>query len=94
MPPAARVSDPTAHGSPLAGAGSPDVLIGGLPAWRVGIDIHNCPVSDPVTHGPGVVQAGSTTVLINGMPAARMGDVLAERVPNSIADGAESVIIG
>ena len=94
MPPAARVSDQTAHGSPLAGAGSPDVLIGGRPAWRAGIDIHNCPVSDPATHGPGAVQAGSTTVMINGMPATRVGDVLAERVPNTIVDGCGSVIIG
>lgn len=35
MPPAARVSDLTSHGSPLApGPGSPNVLIGFLPAWR------------------------------------------------------------
>ena len=94
MPPAARVSDSTAHGSPLAGAGSPDVMIDGLPAWRVGVDIHNCPVSDPATHGPGGVQSGSGTVLINGMPAARMGDVIAERVPNTITGGSGSVIIG
>ena len=33
--PAARVGDITAHGSPLAGApGSPNVLIGSMPAWR------------------------------------------------------------
>ncbi len=33
--PAARLSDMTAHGSPLApGIGSPNVLIGSLPAWR------------------------------------------------------------
>jgi uncharacterized Zn-binding protein involved in type VI secretion len=33
--PAARVGDPTAHGNPLApGPGSPDVIIGGRPAWR------------------------------------------------------------
>jgi uncharacterized Zn-binding protein involved in type VI secretion len=33
--PAARLGDPTAHGSPLAGApGCPTVLIGGQPAWR------------------------------------------------------------
>ena len=35
MRPAARVSDPTAHGPPLnPGPGSPTVLIGYLPAWR------------------------------------------------------------
>ena len=33
--PAARITDMTAHGSPLApGPGSTTVLIGGLPAWR------------------------------------------------------------
>ncbi len=32
--PAARIGDMTAHGSPLApGPPSPDVLIGGMPAW-------------------------------------------------------------
>jgi uncharacterized Zn-binding protein involved in type VI secretion len=35
MPPAARVTDITVHGSPMVpGIGSPNVLIGGLPAWR------------------------------------------------------------
>lgn len=35
MPPAARVSDTTGHGTPLGpGPGSPTVFIGGLPAWR------------------------------------------------------------
>jgi uncharacterized Zn-binding protein involved in type VI secretion len=35
MGPAARISDMTAHGSPLApGPGSTNVFIGGLPAWR------------------------------------------------------------
>ncbi len=35
MPQAARPSDPTSHGPPLApGLGSPNVIIGYLPAWR------------------------------------------------------------
>jgi hypothetical protein len=34
MPEAARVGDSTAHGIPLTGAGSSDVLIGNQPAWR------------------------------------------------------------
>jgi uncharacterized Zn-binding protein involved in type VI secretion len=35
MPPAARITDITVHGTPmLPGTGSPNVLIGGLPAWR------------------------------------------------------------
>ena len=35
MRPAARLTDLTMHGSPLSpGTGSPNVLIGGFPAWR------------------------------------------------------------
>lgn len=35
MPAAARVTDITVHGSPMVpGTGSPNVLIGNLPAWR------------------------------------------------------------
>lgn len=37
MPPAARVGDTTAHGTPLVGPGCPTVLIGNMPAWR-GLD--------------------------------------------------------
>lgn len=95
MPPAARVTDPTAHGTPLAGAGSSDVLIEGLPAWRAFTDVHACPVSSPNPHGSGVVQGGSSTVLINGVPAARQGDALVESgPPNTIVGGAPTVIIG
>lgn len=82
--PAARVMDPTMHGPPLTGAGCPTVLIGGMPAWRVG-DAHTCsmvnapPPAGPGTpHGPGVVAMGSVTVLIGGQPAARMGDMVIE----------------
>jgi uncharacterized Zn-binding protein involved in type VI secretion len=50
--------------------GSPNVLIGGMPAARVG---------DPAACvGPmDVIAMGSGTVLINGQPAARMGDMTA-----------------
>jgi uncharacterized Zn-binding protein involved in type VI secretion len=97
MPPAARVSDITAHGTPLSpGTGSPNVLIGGLPAWRVGSDFHACPLSTgPAPHVGGVVPAGSTTVLINGLPAARLGDPITESTaPNVIASGSSTVLIG
>jgi uncharacterized Zn-binding protein involved in type VI secretion len=96
MPPAARALDQTAHGTPLSGAGSPDVLIGGMPAWRVGSDFHACPLSTgPVPHVGGVVPAGSTSVLINGLPAARQGDSIVENgPPNTIAAGCSTVIIG
>ena len=95
--PAARLSDTTSHGTPLApGPGCPTVLIGGLPAWRVGIDTHACPLFDgPKPHIGGVVAAGSLTVLIGGMPAARMGDTVVEAgPPNAIVLGCPTVMIG
>lgn len=96
MPPAARVLDQTAHGTPLSGAGSPDVLIGGMPAWRASADFHACPLSSgPVPHVGGVVSPGSTSVLINDLPAARQGDTILENgPPNTIVAGCSTVIIG
>lgn len=93
--PAARVTDPTAHGAPLTGVGSPTVLIGGLPAWRI-TDFHTCPlVSGTVPHVGGVVAAGSPTVTINGTPAARQGDTIVETgPPDTIVGGCPSVLIG
>lgn len=72
MPPAARVTDITAHGGAVVGPGVPTVLIGGLPAAVFG-DLHACPIqpghppSSPFT-------ASSPTVLIAGKPALRVGD--------------------
>lgn len=102
MPPAARLTDPTVHGSPLApGTGSPDVFIGFLPAWRAMVDQHACPAVS--ASGPdigGSVKMGSPTVFINGQMATRMGDIVVE-VPglalgpaNPIAMGCPTVIIG
>lgn len=96
MPPAARVLDPTAHGTPLTGAGSPDVFVGGMPAWRM-TDVHSCPLVTPggTPHVGGIVQMGSATVLIDGIPAARQGDVVVEGgPPNTIAGGEPTVVIG
>ena len=95
--PAARIGDMTAHGTPLApGPPSPNVLIGGQPAWRGLSDVHACPiVKGVVPDGAGVVINGSTTVLINGLPACRMGDTIQEAsAVNSIMQGAPTVIIG
>jgi uncharacterized Zn-binding protein involved in type VI secretion len=95
--PAARLSDLTSHGTPLApGPGSTTVLIGGLPAWRAGSDTHVCPLVDGVKpHVGGVVAVGSTKVLIGGLPAARMGDSIVEAgAPNSIVGGATNVLLG
>jgi uncharacterized Zn-binding protein involved in type VI secretion len=97
MPMAARVGDMTAHGTPLSpGPGSTDVLIGGMPAWRVGADIHTCPlVTALVPHVGGMVAMGSTAVLINNMPAVRQGDIITETgPPNTIVMGCPTVLIG
>ncbi len=57
-------------GGPIVGPGAPTVLIGGLPAAKVG-DMLVC------VGPPDVIVKGSATVSIEGAPAARMGDVTA-----------------
>lgn len=82
MPPAARITDmhtcpmvtpgtpPIPHvGGPIS-VGCPNVIIGGLPAARVG-DMAIC-VGPPDT-----IALGSFTVRIGGMFAARVGDMTA-----------------
>src|SRR5687767_1556480 len=97
---AARIGDKTAHGTPLAPlaptGGSPDVFIGGRPAWRAWIDVHACPqITVLVPHVGGVVLKGSASVFINGVPAARMGDQIVEvGPPNVILEGCPNVVIG
>lgn len=95
--PAARVGDVTSHGSPLGpGPGCPTVLIGGKPAWRVGSDVHVCPLSDgPKPHIGGSVAVGSATVFVGGLPAARQGDQVVEAgAPNAVVLGEPTVLIG
>jgi uncharacterized Zn-binding protein involved in type VI secretion len=61
------------------------VLIGGLPAARVG-DLATCV-------GPlDIIAMGSFTVLIGGQPAARMGDMTAHG--GAIVMGFPTVLIG
>ncbi len=93
-PQAARVGDPTCHGNPLGpGSASPDVLIGGLPAWRASVDVHLCALAG---HGSGGAWSGASNVLINGSPAARAGDYVLE--PGGGANvslrGESTVLIG
>ena len=72
-------------GGPVMPPGSPTVLIGGVPAARLG-DMCTC------TGPPDTIIMGSSTVLIGGMPAARMGDSTAHG--GSIILGCPTVIIG
>lgn len=53
---------------------APTVLIGGLPAARLGDMTMPCMMIPCVPGGPGIIQMGSVTVLISGQPAARMND--------------------
>ena len=78
MPPAARLTDMhtcpmvtgvVPHvGGPIIPPCCPTVLIGFLPAARVG-DMATC------VGPPDVIALGSMTVLIGGQPAARLGDM-------------------
>lgn len=98
MKPAARLTDlhvcpmvtpgvpPVPHvGGPILPACCPTVLIGGLPAARVG-DMALC------VGPPDVIVQGSTSVLIGGQPAARMGDMTAHG--GTITVGCPTVLIG
>jgi uncharacterized Zn-binding protein involved in type VI secretion len=98
MPPAARLTDfhecpmqtpalvPIPHvGGPIVGPGQPTVLIGSLPAARVG-DMLVC------VGPPDSIIKGSATVMIGGMPAARLGDQTAHG--GQILLGAFNVMIG
>ena len=92
MPPAARLTDPTAHPGLVSGPGVATVLIGGLPAAVAG-DLHSCampPLAGP--HPPTPFPIGSFTVFIGGRPALRMGDVSGCGAP--IVSGAFNVLIG
>jgi uncharacterized Zn-binding protein involved in type VI secretion len=72
-------------GGPIAAPGAPTVLIGGLPAARVG-DMAVC------VGPPDVIALGCFTVLIGGQPAARMGDMTAHG--GVIVLGYPTVLIG
>lgn len=95
MPPAARVGDMhvcpmvtvlVPHvGGPIMPPGCPTVMIGGMPAARIG-DMVTC-VGPPDT-----IVMGSSTVMIGGMPAARLGDSTAHG--GSIILGCTTVMIG
>jgi uncharacterized Zn-binding protein involved in type VI secretion len=95
MPPAARLGDMhtcpmvtgvVPHvGGPILPPCCPTVMIGGVPAARVG-DLLTC-VGPPDT-----IAKGSATVMIGNMPAARMGDLTAHG--GVIVIGLPTVMIG
>jgi uncharacterized Zn-binding protein involved in type VI secretion len=72
-------------GGPILPPGCPTVLIGGVPAARVG-DMATC------VGPPDVIAMGSPTVLIGNMMAARMGDPTAHG--GVIVLGLPTVMIG
>jgi len=95
MMPAARITDmhvcpmvnpgPVPHvGGPIV-KGEPTVLIGFMPAARVG-DMCTC------TGPPDTIAKGSSSVLIGYMPAARIGDSTAHG--GVIVKGEPTVLIG
>ena len=71
-------------GGPILPPGGIPVLIGGMPAARVG-DMAVC------VGPPDVIALGSFTVLIGGMPAARMGDLMSHG--GTIVLGCPTVLI-
>ena len=96
--PAARVGDmhvcpmvtpgvpPIPHvGGPVLPPGAITVLIGGMPAARVG-DMCLC------VGPPDIIAMGAFTVLIGGMPAAQMGSMTAHG--GTIILGCFTVMVG
>lgn len=67
---------------PIIPPGAPTVLIGGMPAARMG---DSC--------GADAIIKGSATVMIGGMPAARVGDLTAAG-GSVLPPGAPTVLIG
>ena len=97
VPPAARLSDmhvcpmvtpgvpPVPHvGGPIT-MGCPTVMIGFMPAARVG-DMATC------VGPPDAIAMGSFTVMIGGMPAARLGDMTVHG--GAVTVGFPQVMIG
>jgi uncharacterized Zn-binding protein involved in type VI secretion len=72
-------------GGPILPPGCPTVLIGGLPAARVG-DMCMC------VGPPDVIALGSFTTLIGSMPAAQMGSLTAHG--GTVILGCFTVLIG
>lgn len=72
-------------GGPIIGPGAATVLIGNMPAAKVG-DMCSC------VGPPDVITSGSATVFISNKPAARLGDSTAHG--GVIVMGYPTVLIG
>jgi uncharacterized Zn-binding protein involved in type VI secretion len=92
--PAARIGDQTAHGGVIV-VGFPTVLIGNMPAARVG-DNHTCPMTTVmVPHVGGPLVMGAWTVLVGGVPQSRVSDMLiCVGPPDTVVMGENTVLIG
>lgn len=95
MPAATRLGDlDTGHdacGPTALNSASPDVIINGRGAGRVGDSYvpHGCVVHP--SHS-GVIASGSSSVFINGRAAGRIGDPVS--CGGSVAQGSGNVFIG
>jgi len=92
--PACTITSQTAHGGVVV-LGFPTVLIGMMPASRIG-DNHVCPmVTGVVPHVGGPFILGSPTVLVGNMPQSRVTDQLTCVGPPDVAVmGCETVLVG
>lgn len=92
--PAATITSLTAHGGTVV-VGFPQVLIGFMPASRIG-DMHVCPmVTGIVPHVGGPFILGSPTVLTGFMPQSRVTDTLVcVGPPDVCVMGVMTVLVG
>ncbi len=95
--PACRISDETEHGGIIV-MGFPTVLIGMLPAARIG-DNHVCPMVTPgvppIPHVGGPFVMGSPTVLVGDMPQSRVTDqLICVGPPDMAVMGEPTVLVG
>jgi uncharacterized Zn-binding protein involved in type VI secretion len=95
--PACRIGDLTEHGGTIM-VGFPTVLIGEMPASRIG-DMHVCPMVTPgvppIPHVGGPFVLGSPTVIVGMMPQSRVTDMLiCVGPPDQAVLGCMTVLVG
>jgi uncharacterized Zn-binding protein involved in type VI secretion len=96
--PAARVTDPVAHPLPpvlTGGPGSPDVLIGGLPAWRgLPAAMVGALKAAKQTSDTAIKTAAATTLAAAGTPGAPAAKAAEEAAKSAAAASMGSMISG